>query len=571
MVEAPLILDRYRPLADLGAGGHGSVVLAFDTKMARRVAIKRLPRPLDAAGRALARTGLAEARTAAMLNHPNIVTVHEWDTDDDEAFIVMEHLDGASLAEILDTTDEPFTLDEAAAIVAGVSAALAFAHANGVLHLDLKPANVIVTRDGHVKVADFGVSALTDITGRASGTAGTIGYMPPEQLRRQALDERTDGWALATLAFEVLTNANPFDAETAEGSLFKIDVADLPAPSEFEPDLPRAVDDVLVAGLAADPFDRYESATAFAGALLPHLGNPEAGRESLAEVVDGLLGTDEADEEADYEPLGLWDRLAPHADTARRAIAAIASAWLAYSAIEGFGLDRPARIAGAVVVALAAALAPGLGAALGFGLFAVGAAIALGWVPGLVIGLVLAAFWAARGRAGRTDAFAPVIGPVLGVIHAAPAAPLLLGFAYPPIVAALTSGVTALAVMAAAVMSGAWPPLLSVCWHFLSDPLQLAPVATDPVSRLLTPGTGIMVLAWMLAGALTSLGCRRATRAGAFAGVLAGGAALLGGYVAWSWLSHSFGPEAFALDLTLGVGLALVVVALGAPTRPEEE
>lgn len=570
-MEEPLILDRYRPLADLGSGGHGSVVLAFDTKMARRVAIKRLPLPRDAAGRPLARTGLAEARTAALLNHPNIVTVHEWDTDSDEAFIVMEHLDGMSIAEVLDTTGEPFTLDESAAIVAGVAAALAHAHANGVLHLDLKPANILLTREGRVKVADFGVSALTDSTGRASGVAGTVGYMPPEQLRGQQLDERTDCWALASLIFEVLTNANPFDADTAEGSLFRIDVADLPAPSEFEQGIPAAVDDVLTAALAADPRERYESVTAFAAALMPYLGDPEAGRVSLAEVVDDLLGSDGAAEEDAYPALGLWDRLTPYAGVATRAIAALSSAWLAYSAIEGLGFGRPARIAGAAVVALAGALAPGLGAALGFGLFAAGATVALGWVTGLVIGVVLAAFWAARGRLGRADAFAPVIGPVFGAVHAAPAMPLLLGFAYPPLIAAFTSGITALAVAAAAVVSGAWPPLLSVCQHYLSDPLQPAPVSADPVSRLLTFGTGVMILAWMLAGALASFGCRRATRAGALAGVLAGGAALLGGYVAWSRLGGQFGPEGYALDLTLGVGLALVVIALGAPTRPEEE
>lgn len=570
-MEEPLILDRYRPLADLGSGGHGSVVLAFDTKMARRVAIKRLPLPRDASGRPLARTGLAEARTAALLNHPNIVTVHEWDTDADEAFIVMEHLDGMSIAEVLDATGEPFTLDEAAAIVAGVATALASAHANGVLHLDLKPANVLLTRDGRVKVADFGISALTDNSGRASGVAGTIGYMPPEQLRGQQLDERTDGWALASLAFEVLTDANPFDADTAEGSLFRIDVADLPAPSEFVPGIPAGADAVIVAALAADPRERYESVTAFASALMPYLGDPEAGRASLAGVVSELLGTDEVDEAAECAPLGLWDRLAPHAGTARRALAALASAWLAYSAIEGLGFERPARAAGAAVVAIAAALAPALGAALGFGLFAVGAALALGWLPGVVIGVILGAFWVARGRVGQADAFAPVVGPALGVLRAAPAMPLLLGFAYPPLVAALTSGVTALAVAAAGVVSGAWPPLLSVCWHYLSDPLQPAPVAASPLSHLLTPGTGVIVLAWMLAGALTSVGCRRATRAGALAGVLAGGGVLLGGYVAWSWLSRSFGPEAYALDLTIGVGLALVVVALGAPTRPEEE
>lgn len=568
-MEEPLILDRYRPLADLGTGGHGSVVLAFDTKMARRVAIKRLPLPRDTRGAVTRPAGLAEARTAAMLNHPNIVTVHEWDTGADEAFIVMEYLDGASLGDLLDDTGEPFTLDETAAIVADVSAAVSFAHANGVLHLDLKPANVLVTRDGRVKVADFGVSALTGIFGRASGISGTIGYMPPEQIRGEELDERTDCWALAALIYEVLTDANPFDADTTEGSLFRIEVADLPLPSEFEPELPGAVDAILVAALAADADERYETVADFTDALMPYLGDPGAGHASLAALLEDRLG-DEADE-ADYAPPGLWDRLSPRAGVARRALAALASAWLAYSGIEGLGFERPARMVGAAMVALAAALAPGLGAALGFGLFAVGAGMALGWATGLVTGVVLAAFWAARAREGRTDAFAPVIGPVLGLAHAAPAAPLLLGFVYPPLAAALSSGVTAMAVMAAAVVSGAYAPLLSVRMHFVSDPLQPAPAAADALSRLFDPGAGIVILAWMLAGALTSLGCRRARRAGAFAGVIAGGAALLGGYVAWSWLAGSFGPGAFALDLSVGIGIALIVVALGAPTRLREE
>jgi hypothetical protein len=286
-------------------------------------------------------------------------------------------------------------------------------------------------------------------------------------------------------------------------------------------------------------------------------------------VVTGLADENEEDEE--YAPLGLWDRLAPYYGVARRTIAAVASPWLAYSAIEGFGFERPTRVVGAAVVAVAAALAPALGAALGFGMFALGAGIALGWGTGAVIGVVLGLFWLARGRAGRTDLFAPVVGPMLGVVKAAPAMPLLLGFAYPPLVAALTSGVTALAVMAAGVVCGGWAPLLSVCMHFVTDPLQPAPVAVDPLTRLITPGTGIMVLTWMLAAALTSLGCRRATRTGALVGVIAGGITLLGGYIAWGRLFHVFGPEAYALDLTVGVGLALVVAALGAPTRPEEE
>lgn len=569
-MEEPLILDRYRPLADLGAGGHGSVVLAFDTKMARRVAIKRLPLPRDRSGVRTAPTGLAEARTAAMLNHPNIVIVHEWDADSDEAFIVMEALDGPSLADLLDETGEPFTLDEIAAIVAGISAAMSFAHANGVLHLDLKPANVIVTRDGRTKVADFGVSALTDITGSASGTVGTIGYMPPEQIRGEQLDERTDCWALAALTFELLTNANPFDADTPEGSLFRIEVADLPAPSEFEAGIPRPVDDVLVAALAADPDERYETVDEFARALMPFLGDPERGRRSLVELV---AAHSEDEEEADLAPLGLWDRLAPYAGRVRRAGAALACAWLVWAGTGVFALQTPARAAATALVALAGALAPGLGLALGYGAFVIGAVRALGLLTALPLGVVLTAFWAARARVGESDGMAPIFGPALGMLRAAAAVPLLLGFVFPPLTAAFAAGIAAIATMTASAVSGAGAPLLAVGWRFASTPLAVASATAGPLERLVQPGTGIAVLGWMLAAAVCSSGCRRGTRGAAFAGVLAGGVTLVATYAAWSWLAGEggFGPEAFGLDLTIGIAIGIIVTALGAPTRPEEE
>ncbi|MRS12576.1 MAG: serine/threonine protein kinase [Actinobacteria bacterium] len=569
-MEQPLILDRYRPLTDLGSGGHGSVVLAFDTKMARRVAIKRLPLPRDRRGLPTAPAGLAEARTAALLNHPNIVTVHEWDTDADEAFIVMEALDGASVADLLDETGEPFTPDEAAAIVAGVSAALTFAHDNGVLHLDLKPANVLLTRDGRVKVADFGVSALTDVSGRASATAGTVGYMPPEQIRGQQLDESTDVWALGALVYEVLANANPFDADSAEGSLFKIEVAEVPAPSEFEPSVGPAVDDIVLRALAPAPFERYATVAEFARALLPTLGDPEAGRRSLAGLVESYAAEEEP---AAFAPLGLWDRLAPHATLARHAAATLACAWLAWSGSGALPLGPAARLVTTALVAVAGAFAPALGAALGYAAFALGAGFAFGWPVGAIVGVLLAAFWLALGRRGTADGYAPVFAPALGIVHAAPASPLLLGFVFEPLPAALASGVAALAAAAASALTGRGAPLLSVGWRFVAAPYTVTAAATSPLERLGQPGTGIAVLAWMAAGAACSLLSRRATRASAFAGIAAGAVALAFGYVGWRWLAgpDSISVESLALDLTLGSGLALVVAALGAPTRSEEE
>lgn len=566
-MEEPLILDRYRPLADLGSGGHGSVVLAFDTRMARRVAIKRLPLPGRRSG-AAARTGLAEARTAAMLNHPNIVTVHEWDTDADEAFIVMEDLDGASLADLLDETGKPFTLDEAAAIVSAVVAAVTFAHKNGVLHLDLKPANVMVTREGIVKVADFGISALTDAAGRATGSAGTIGYMPPEQLRGEELDERTDCWALAALVYELLANANPFDADSAEGSLFKIEVAELPAPSEFEPGLSEGIDDVLLAALAADPDERYGTVAGFGRALMPLLGDPAEGREALRELVSEA----EAEEPAEYAPLGLWDRLAPHAGLARRAGGALAAVWLMRAGLGVFGLAGAPLGGAAAIAALAGALAPGLGMALGLMAFAAGLWHAFGPAVGLIFAGLAGVHWAVRGRTGAGDAPAAVFGPMLGVARAASALPLLFGFVFPPLPAALSAGIAALGTLAASAASGRPAPLLAVSARFAYDPVGTA-VTSGGLAAMLDWRLLIVVAAWMASAAVCSVGCARGTRGGAFAGIAGGGAIILTGYAAWSSLlgQGGFGATALALDLSCGLALAICVAMLGAPTRPEPE
>nr|MDA3936803.1 serine/threonine-protein kinase [Actinomycetota bacterium] len=247
-MEQQLILDRYRPLEDLGEGGYGSVVLAYDTRIQRRVAIKRLPTMGVRSRRQTAPSGLVEARTAAMLNHPSIVTVYEWDTDSDEAFIIMEFVDGATLADILDA-EGALSVDQAAAALEAVSSAIAFAHDNGVLHLDIKPENVLVTRDGRVKVADFGVSTLSAAMGHGVAEGGTLGYMPPEQLSGGEVDERTDEWALASVLYECLTDANPFGSDSIEGALFKAEVVEPAPPSEFTPELVASIDVVLLAAM----------------------------------------------------------------------------------------------------------------------------------------------------------------------------------------------------------------------------------------------------------------------------------------------------------------------------------
>lgn len=562
-MDEPLILDRYRPLAELGSGGHGSVVLAFDTKMARRVAIKRLP--LDRRSRSQG-VGLAEARTAAMLNHPNIVTVHEWETDDTHAHIVMEHIEGASLATILDDIGAPLGPDEAAAVIGALAEALDFAHRNGVLHLDIKPGNVLVTPEGRVKLADFGIAALTDVGGRARGGGGTIGYMPPEQIRGEEVDDATDQWALAALTFETLTLANPFDADTIEGSLFKAEIADVPAPSEFASDIPPGIDRVLLAALSPDPADRYTSIAEFADRILEYLGDPKVGAAMLAEQVGELI-----DEEAKHvdglAALGLWDRLARVAGMLRRLGAAAACGWLGWAGLAPLDLGQPATLGAIALVSLAAALAPALGVALGLLATTVGVGVELG-VPAAAVVLVLAAaWWAARGRHGEGDVVAPVAGPLLGIARSAGAVPLLLGFVFPPGAAAASAALASAVTLTASAATGASAPLLDVDWRFMLDPLALS--AAADLSALIGVGPIAVVVAWSVAAAIMSFFARSGTRLSATLGALLALVVLRIGYAVWEFTGAPLDVGALYANGGVVLGITALTIALGPPTRGE--
>lgn len=207
-----LILNRYRPISEAGSGGFGTVQLAWDTRIQRRVAIKcmSVEDPAMASGAdgvaydAAAVPGLEEARTAAMLSDSNIVGVIDFEVQADTAYLIMEYVDGMTLSRLLAEHNQDITADIVAAVFQAVSHALEIAHENQVLHLDIKPDNVMINRQGQVKVTDFGLAKLSSANGFSQAGGGTIGYMPPEQMRLEPLDERCDEWALAALTYEMI-------------------------------------------------------------------------------------------------------------------------------------------------------------------------------------------------------------------------------------------------------------------------------------------------------------------------------------------------------------------------------
>ena len=572
-MDRPLILDRYRPLEDLASGGFGDVVLAFDTRIQRRVAIKRLPLPRTRSGKAATPAGLAEARTGALLSHPNIVTVLEWDTDQDEAFIIMEYVEGPSLADLLDERGA-LDLDVVAAVLEGVSAALEYAHENGVLHLDIKPENVLIARDGSVRVADFGVAALSTAQGHGAAPGGTLGYMPLEQLRGEDLDESTDVWALAAMTFEMLTDANPFASDTIEGAIFKAEIVDAPAPSEFDASFSPAVDDIMLAALSTYPVDRYPTVADFTHRLLPHLGDPQRGRDRLAELAAAFAGEPARAGEG-WDGIGLWDRLSPLGGLARRTGAAAASAWLAWAGLSAFGLEIAPLAAAAALAGVAGALAPGLGTAVGLAALVAGL-VARGYY--LLAGSFALASGAVWWYAGRSGAALPgaLLVPVLGMAKAAAAGPALLGYEVRPLKAAALSAYAGGLTMLASAATGGRAPYLDVGWELLVDPLGSR--VEGGALRLLaaTPAPLAIVAAWALAGALASLACARASRLAALGGSALAIAVLSGGYSLAGLIATAFNAsstwtgEPLLTHMMASSILMVLVIAAGPPVRAEE-
>jgi tetratricopeptide (TPR) repeat protein len=262
-------LGPYRIIGPLGAGGMGEVYVGRDPSLGRTVAIKVLPQRFSSDRESLSRF-TREARSASALNHPNIVTIYEVGSEDGTPYIVMEHIEGTDLRTMLRNGPLPNrkTLDIAAQIADGLAAA----HEKGIVHRDLKPENVMVTKDGFVKILDFGLAKLMGPADDAADTAhwempatnpgtivGTVGYMSPEQAHGRPLDFRSDQFSLGAILYELSTGKAAFSGENALDTMTAI-VREQPKPiADFNAQAPAAFCDVVERLLAKDSAHRYDS------------------------------------------------------------------------------------------------------------------------------------------------------------------------------------------------------------------------------------------------------------------------------------------------------------------------
>jgi serine/threonine protein kinase/Tol biopolymer transport system component len=257
----------YRIVSRIGAGGMGEVHLAVHERTGRKVALKLLPEHLTRDEQRVRRFR-QEAQAVLRLNHPNIVTVYDIEQADGESVIASEFIEGETLRARL--SRGPLPLAEALDVAAQTAAALAAAHAEGVVHRDVKPENVMLRPDGFVKVLDFGLAKLNEEVGAAAApdafktdpgvVMGTVAYMSPEQARGREVDARTDIWSLGVMLYEMAAGRAPFAGETPTDVLAAV-VGKEPAPlARFVPDAPDALEWLVTKTLTKDREGRYQTA-----------------------------------------------------------------------------------------------------------------------------------------------------------------------------------------------------------------------------------------------------------------------------------------------------------------------
>jgi serine/threonine protein kinase len=280
-------LGRYQLKSVLGRGAMGLVYEAQDPRLDRRVAIKTILKShlLDeSVAHDYSRRFVREAQAAARLTHPHIVTVFDFGEEDEVAYIVMEFIEGSELAQHFDNQNY-FALPEAVRILCELLDALAYAHDRGIVHRDVKPANVMIDRAGHVKLTDFGVARLVDTGADRTmpGTmVGTPSYMSPEQIQGLAVGSRTDLFAVGVILYQFLTHERPFGGGGQWAVQRKILHEDPAPPSQLVPASPRIFDAIALRALAKNPDHRFQSASAFASELRLALQTLPAGMPSPA-------------------------------------------------------------------------------------------------------------------------------------------------------------------------------------------------------------------------------------------------------------------------------------------------
>ena len=650
-----LILDRYQPTYEAGSGGFATVIVAWDTRIQREVAIKCLPLE-DAATRTLSADqinaglealqnpyadaesvsimldegfqaknsipGLEEARTAALLNDPNIASIYDFEIQGNTAYIIMELVDGISLTDLMQYFPDALDADVVAAVFKAVSHALEVAHKNHVLHLDIKPDNVLINTQGQVKVVDFGLARLADGFGFGVATGGTIGYMPPEQMEREELDERCDQWALASLTYEMLTRGeNPFRASTVEEALDAIYDAEIIIPSLCMEGIDESLDDAVFKALDPDKEGRYASVRAFARDAKPALGNPKQGTKKLSTVVAYAVGSDEDESAADDTdlfdeddtdaidqaldeqgayPLNLRSRRDKRTRSGRsvsqpqlafdeyddeeastpiksryslvlRILALLGCVLIGSVALSNFSLlpgwESPALWGAVLLVALAAFAVPHVGALLAFSLLGLALVNNNALLVGILVVVATFAWWFFIGRGGSPQADSALLATCASSIGLGSLVPLVSAYFLRPTEALLTTLFTS---FLAVVLAGLGSVSITSWDIFQFGNIHMwTEVNANILTTLQNPMTWAIIVSWLVSAPLASALFGRASVFSGILGVVCATAivCIVPALTSTFFLTHD--PDPIYILLTIVAGVIMAAVAVLFPPRRE--
>ncbi|HAW60510.1 MAG TPA: hypothetical protein DCW86_03485 [Actinobacteria bacterium] len=557
-----VLLDRYQILDELGRGGFARVYKAFDARMERVVAIKQIPASSKTAPRAL-----REARTVALLNHPNIVTLYEFEETEDYYYLIMEHLNGVVLADILDGGQ--LTPEQSIAVAIQICQALECAHLNNVIHRDIKPENLMLLPDGRIKVMDFGISRLkTSPPTREGDILGTLTYMSPEQAEGKLVDERTDIFSLGVVLYQVLTGESPFEAQTAGATIFKILNFDPPPPSELNKKVSRRLDTVVLKAIEKYPDDRFDTATEMRYKLERCLG-PRVSPQKLLKPL-ARSGEMKRVEEIEIPPSGfeefkerLWSFGEEHEEALKRVPCSLLVSlisWLVFKNLPWYPPSLSPVIP--AILFLTVLLAPLVGVTL-FMLSVVPPVLANHPPLGILLSLFLCIYWVTFVRQQPLVSLVPLVAPLMADLKLGLAFPVLMGVIFPPVSAGALAGLGCLSLELYDIIS---PAPTGVRFFGLASGHPVTALPQNGFASILDffrifaeqPHLLLQIALWIIVGMVVATLARRRYLSLDTLGILAGFALLVFGY---SWLPSPLGMSPVPLDeIMQGLSLSLIIV-----------
>lgn len=629
-----LLLNRYRVIDHLGSGGFASVVVAWDTRIRRNVAIKCIPlgdalsrpklplfdlepkhdffSPFRKTQKQEAATnlpvledeisphsiitnealldevsvpGLEEARTAAMLSDQNIVSVYDFEIQGDYAYLILEYVEGLTLGELLEHYPDEIDADIAAAIFKAVSHALQVAHKNKVLHLDIKPDNVLIDQEGRVKVTDFGLARLAGEAGFGAAAGGTIGYMPPEQMRQEDLDPRCDEWALASLMYEIMSGSNPFIVPRLEQAEAVIADAEIVVPSLCMDGIHESADDIMFCALDPDREERYDSVSDFARELKQCLGDPRKGTKKLARIVGDAYEEDEEPQVSGEESAKDGWAFLPRDVSSRsksmlsRAISVICIIPLLVitlgniDAVLAGGWANPMAWGVAAVAVILTAIFPHIGAALCLISCGVMLCFNNAILAGVLLVLLAGVWWFFVARFDSLVVNVTMSVVPLGAIGLGPLMPLLAGY----FLRARDAVLAALFGLFIAFVLGGLGSASIFGWDMFGmwDIRMWTNINETLLAMLQSPVMWLFAFVWLLASFVMSVFCARGSRVLGIVGVVVSIAVLLAGPIIAALIMSagtSFIPDwQNVLPIVLAAVAMGTMVSFGVPARYSEE